>query len=141
MGLAADRNTPRRTGERFDLNVKGNVKIYAGALVCYDAGGFAVPGGVATTLKAAGRAEHQVDNTGGADGALTVGVHPGIYRWDNSGGGDVIAQANIGANCYVVDDHTVALTSATNTRSVCGVIRDVDALGVWVATGQPAYGI
>jgi len=137
--LTSDRNTVVRTGEMFARAVKGDVKIYAGALVCLDVNGFAVPGGVATTLKSDGRAEVDADNTLGADGAITVQIRPGIYRWDNSAGGDLIAQANIGAPAYVVDDHTVALTNGGATRSLCGVIRDVDAQGVWVATGNPSF--
>jgi hypothetical protein len=138
--LSADRNTARRTGEMFSRPVLGGVLIYAGALVCLDAAGYAQPGAVATTLAADGRAEFHVDNTTGANGAVNIEVHPGIFRWDNSAGGDLIAAANIGAVAYVVDDHTVALTSGGATRSVAGKIVDVDSVGVWVATGQ-VFGI
>jgi hypothetical protein len=137
--LSADRNTVRRSGDRFSRPVEAGAKIYAGALVCLNAAGNAVPGSVSTTLVAQGRANAQVDNTGGAAGALTVEVLPGIYRWDNSAAGDAIAQANIGANAYIVDDHTVALTSGGNTRSVAGQIVDVDANGVWVRIGQSPF--
>jgi hypothetical protein len=96
---------------------------------------------VATTLIADGRAHQQVDNTAGADGAVNCGVHPGIFRFDSAGGGDTITAAKIGLNCYVVDDHTVGLTSGGNTRSIAGKICDVDAQGVWVAIGLPVFGI
>ena len=43
-----------------------------------------------------------------------------------------IAAADIGNNCYVVDDQTVAKTNGTNSRSVAGKVHDVDAIGVWV---------
>jgi len=137
--LSADRNTVRRGGDRFSRPVEAGVKIYAGALVCLNAAGNAVPGSTSTTLKADGRAQFQVDNTAGIAGALTVESIPGLYRWDNSAAGDAITAANIGSNCYIVDDHTVALTSATNTRSVAGKIKDVDASGVWVAIGDAPY--
>jgi hypothetical protein len=139
--LTADRNTPRRSGEMFDRPVEAATKIFAGGLVCLNAAGNAVPGSVSTTLKAEGRAEYDADNTLGAAGALTVNVRPGIYRWDNSGGGDLIAQADVGNSCYIVDDHTVAKTSGGATRSICGVIRYVDAVGVYVQTGQPVFPI
>ena len=133
-GLAADRNTPRRTGEALARPVKAGVQIYAGALVCLDSAGRLVPGSASTTLVADGRSQDNV--LGGAtDGAVTGHVHPGIFRWDNSTSGDLIAAANIGANCYVVDDHTVALTNGGGTRSVAGKIVDVDSVGVWVSTG------
>jgi hypothetical protein len=133
--LSADRNTVRRDGDRNSRPVKGGDLIYAGALVCLDAAGRAVPGATSTTLTADGRANHRVDNTLGADGALNVDVQTGVFRWDNSAGADLIAAANIGAQAYVVDDHTVALTSGGGTRSVAGKIVDVDSVGVWVATG------
>ena len=50
----------------------------------------------------------------------------------NSAAADAITLADIGADCYIVDDQTVAKTSATNTRSVAGKVFDVDAEGVWV---------
>ncbi|HSI41771.1 MAG TPA: hypothetical protein VLA00_14605 [Xanthobacteraceae bacterium] len=130
--LTADRNTPARSGDIREVPVKAAAKIYAGALAMIDASGWAVPGATATTLKGAGRAEAQADNTGGADGAISVRIRTGIFRFANSAAGDLIARADIGANCYAVDDQTVAKTNGTNTRSVAGVIYDVDALGVWV---------
>ena len=33
---------------------------------------------------------------------------------------------------YLVDNQTVAKTNGTNTRSAAGVVRGVDAEGVWV---------
>ena len=46
--------------------------------------------------------------------------------------GDAIVLSDVGADCYGVDDTTVAKTDGTGTRSVAGVIRDVDAVGVWI---------
>ena len=45
---------------------------------------------------------------------------------------DLITTADIGADCYVVDDQTVAKTNGGGQRSVAGKIFDVDAQGVWV---------
>jgi len=130
--LSADRNTPNRSGEDFVRDVAAGVKIFAGAIVALNATGFATPGATSTTLKALGRAEEQVDNTGGADGAVTVKVRRGLFRFANSAAADEITAADIGNDCYIVDDQTVAKTSGTSTRSIAGKIRDVDALGVWV---------
>ena len=127
--------TASRTGQRLYRPVAAGVHIFAGSLVVMS-GGYASPGHAATGLIADGRAEFEADNTGGANGAISVEVYPGIYHWANSGAGpDLIAAANIGATCYVVDDQTVALTNDTNTLSAAGKIVDVDATGVWVATG------
>lgn len=132
MALTKDRNTPRRDGKQFNDPVAANAKIFAGSLVCLDASGNAVPGSTSTTLKARGLAQDQADNTGGAAGDLRIETRRGIFQFANSAAADQIARADIGAQCYIVDDQTVAKTSATNTRSVAGVIRDVDSAGVWV---------
>jgi len=130
--LTADRNTPTRSGDHRSFPVKSATKIYAGALVCIDSSGRAVPGTTATGLVAVGRAPSLVDNSAGADGDLRIEVERGIFRFDNSAAGDAIAVTDIGATVYVVDDHTVAKTSATSTRSAAGTVFDVDALGVWI---------
>ena len=132
MALTADRNTPYRDGDSIVLGVATLKKIYAGSLVALDANGYATPGATATTLKGLGRAEEQVDNSSGLDGALTVEIRRGIFRWANSSAADEIADDDIGKRCYIVDDQTVALTNGTNTRSVAGIIFDVDDDGVWV---------
>lgn len=132
--LSAERNTKERIGDVIGLPVKANTKCYLGGLAVIDAG-YAAPGRTATALVAAGRFEETVDNTGGAAGDKTALVKRGIYKFANSAAGDLIAQADVGADCYVVDDQTVAKTSATNTRSRAGKIVAVDNDGVWVQLG------
>lgn len=130
--LAADRDTVERDGNRLNLPVAAAKKLYAGALIARDGSGNATPGAVATTLLGVGRASETVDNSAGAAGDLKVEIEKGTFRFGNSTAGDLITRANIGADCYIVDDQTVALTSATSTRSIAGKIFDVDAIGVWV---------
>lgn len=133
--LSNARNTLSKDGlTRAGFPVGAGKKIYRGSLVVID-DGYAEPGNVDTGLLTVGMAEETVDNTAGAAGDLNVNVRPGVQRWGNSAGGDLIAQADVGKICYVVDDQTVALTSATNTRSIAGTIHAVDASGVWVFTG------
>lgn len=129
-----DRNTPYREGSTFRDPVAAATKIFAGSLVCLDASGNAVPGSTATTLTARGRAEEQIDNSAGAAGDLSINVRAGVFRYVNDGG-DAIDRADIGGNAYVVDDQTVAATDGTGTRSVAGVIVDLDSDGVWVRVG------
>jgi hypothetical protein len=93
--LSADRNTPVRANEDFEFDVAAGVKIYAGSLVALTATGFATPGATATTLKALGRAEEYVDNTGGAAGDVTVKVRRGLFRFVNLPA-DLIAAIDIG---------------------------------------------
>ncbi|WP_207779449.1 hypothetical protein [Zavarzinia aquatilis] len=131
MALTAPRSSVERSGDLREPPVAANTTIYQGALVCIAASGYAVPGSTATTLKAIGRAERTVVN-GATAGAERVQVKRGIFRFKNSTAGDAIALTDVGADCYVVDDETVAKTNGTNTRSVAGKIFDVDAQGVWV---------
>lgn len=133
--LTADRNTPLREGDLFNLPVATNIKIYGGALVMKNAAGFVTKGAVATGQICVGRAEDAVDNTGGADGAKTVTVRSGVFKWANSAAGDLITSAMVGVDCYIVDDQTVAATNGTSTRSVAGKIVGVEADGVWVRSG------
>lgn len=132
--LSAARNTPERAGEVIGFPCVASDIVYQGSLVAL-ASGYAAPGATATGLIAVGRAEETVDNSSGSAGALTVLVRRGIFRFGNSAAGDAIAQADVGADCYIVDDQTVAKTSGTNTRSVAGKIVAVDSQGVWVKIG------
>lgn len=132
MALTKDRNTLRRDGVQFNDPVAASTRIYAGSLMCLDASGNAVPGSTATTLTARGVAQEQVDNSAGIAGALRIESRRGVFPFANSASADEITRADIGANAYIVDDQTVAKTDGTATRSVAGVIRDVDSDGVWI---------
>lgn len=131
MALSAPRSTVERSGDTRQPPVAANTTVFQGGLTCVNAAGYAVPGAVATTLKAFGRAEETVTN-GATAGAATVRISAGIFRWKNSSAGDAIALSDVGATCYIVDDETVAKTDGTGTRSAAGKIWDVDAMGVWV---------
>lgn len=132
MALTADRATEQKDGELLSMPVKANVKIYAGAIIA-TSGGYAAPGSVSTSLLYVGMAIENVDNTGGADGAKRVLVKRGkAFKWSNSSSTDEITQADVMADCYIVDDETVAKTNGGNTRSKAGKIIAVDASGVWV---------
>ena len=132
MALSADRNTPRKNGDIRTIAVAAATTIYAGALVCINAAGNAVPGSAALNLTAMGRADAQADNSGGAAGDITVDVRRGIFSFANSAAADEIGPEDIGSTAYVVDDETVALTDGAGTRSAAGTIYDVDAQGVWI---------
>ncbi|MEK6744292.1 MAG: hypothetical protein AABZ15_11800 [Nitrospirota bacterium] len=130
--LTADRDTPRRAGQQVSLGVATTKKIYAGSLVMRSATGYATPGAIATGCIGVGRAAEYVDNTLGADGAVSVLIDKGVYRFKNSAAGEAIAVSEIGNLCYVVDDETVSKTDNGGTRSIAGRIHDVDSSGVWV---------
>jgi hypothetical protein len=131
--LTADRDTPSRTGLRFSYPAKGGVLFFVGAIAAVDsATGFATRGTASTTLKSAGIVQEQVDNTAGADGAVNVPTRRGIWRVANSAAADQLTLKDVGANAYIVDDQTVARTDGGGTRSVAGIVCDIDPAGVWV---------
>lgn len=131
VALTADRDTKQRSGAVFNRGVAASVQIYKGALVALNAAGYLVPGSAATTLKADGVAQETVKG-GASAGDVSCGVERGVFRFANSAAGDAITIADIGNDCFIVNDQTVAKTNGTNTRSVAGKIEDVDSQGVWV---------
>lgn len=129
--LVTDRNTPRRENRDVESHpVKGGVTIFAGSLVCLNVAGWAIPGATGVGLVAIGRAEHR--RSASVDGEVSVRVRRGTLQFANSAAGDAITRAEIGDQAFVVDDQTVAKTNGGGTRSPAGIIRDVDAQGVWV---------
>lgn len=136
--------------------VAASTKIYQGVMVALALTGAALGNALGAANAAGsqivlGRAEGPgdtglegtVDNTLGANGALSVRVKSGVFKWANGTGADVIAQSNVGSPCYASDDHTVNLTDGGGTRPFAGIIQQVDSDGVWVQqglfiTGAPA---
>lgn len=134
MSLTRDRNTPQQCGHSILHPVAANKKIYVGSLVVLNASGYAEPGSTASTLTAVGRAEDYVDNSLGANGALSILVTRGVFRFANTGA-DAVTRTEIGKSCYVVNDYSVAKTNGGNTRSIAGKVIDVTSEGVWVEIG------
>lgn len=115
---------------RRTVPVKAATKIYKGALVAIDSSGNAMPAGLLAggTVRPVGVAQHTSDNSAGAAGAVKVECAPGVFQFNNQGG-DLVTAADVGADCYIVDDNTVAKTSATNTRAVAGKVQSVESDG------------
>jgi hypothetical protein len=138
--LADNRNTPQLGSEAlpnlFSLGVAASTTIYAGSLVMV-VSGYAKPATATSALGVlvVGRADEKVDNASGSAGDKSVNVRTGVFRFGNSGSSDLIATANIGEDCYVVDDQTVALTDNTGARARAGTVVSVDDSGVWVLVG------
>ena len=128
--LTTDRNTPKKAGPETSGLLGASQAIFAGAILMRNASGHLIKGATATGSFGVGRADERLAST--TAGVTAQRYSPGTFRYGNSSAGDLIATANIGAACYIVDDQTVALTSATNTRSPAGIIDGVDTLGVWV---------
>tara|TARA_R110002020_G_scaffold10801_22_gene41103 strand:+ start:25804 stop:26217 length:414 start_codon:yes stop_codon:yes gene_type:complete len=135
MPLAKDRNTAEALGDVFEFGQAAATTLYAGALAMLNASGFVTPGAVATGQICAGRVQERSVNAGAA-GAVRAKVKRGNFWWKNSAAADLIAITEIGDDCFILDDETVAKTNGSNTRSVAGKVLAVDAnLGVLVRTG------
>lgn len=115
------------------LPVKGKTTIYQGSIVVIDADGYAIPGKKAASLKAAGRAEETIENTG-SDGDAVVRVKRGVFVFDNSGtAANKVGIADVLGPCYIEDDQTV--TKVATGASVAGLVVRVDDEGVAVEMG------
>lgn len=143
--LTAGRNTKqlgvvKAVLDDLDLPQAATKIIYEGALVCVNSAGYVEPATSATAKTCAGVAmlnpnTGSSDSTGFSNGDKRIRVRQGIFRFANSSSGDLIAQADVGKYCWMVDDQTVAKTSNSSARSKAGIIIDVDSSGVWVAVG------
>lgn len=128
-----DRNTNSRAGKLRAFPVAAATLIYAGVMVALNAAGLLVMGATSTTLKCVGIATRRADNSAGAASAISCETERGVFGpFANSSAGDLIALADVGSDCYMVDNQTVAKTSGSSTRSVAGQVHDVTADGVYV---------
>jgi len=125
--LTKDRNTAVRENVMIPYGVAAATIIYAGALVCINALGYAVPGSISTTLKSVGRAEETIDNSAGANGDETIVARKGTFKFANAGD---ITIAHLETDVYINDDQTVS--SVSTSKTVAGKCIEVEADGVWV---------
>ena len=137
--LTAARKTDSRVVEWAGITEEvgaDSTQFYKGGIVCLDqADGKVKKGSVDTGLVCLGRS--LVTLLTGTSNTKRIPAESGIFKWLNSAAGDAIAADDVGKDCFIVDDQTVALTDGTGTRSKAGVVYGVDSDGVWVATGFP----
>ena len=143
MALVGPKKTQRSTdGGILNVGVKATVQCFAGGLAVL-AAGLARPGragiGIDAAAQAADAATYRAVGIftetvlgGAADGLVKTDVQQGIFLFKNSAAGDLLTVADIGRRCFVVDDETVAKTSAVNTRCVAGAVHSVLPEGVLV---------
>lgn len=137
--LSTERDTKRYGAladpENLELPVAAATKIWQGSIVCDNGSGYMTKGAVSTALIAVGRAEETVDNLDGAAGDKRIKIKRGVFKLANSEGGEAITIAHRFGVCYLVDDQTVSNTSNGATRSIAGLVIDVESDGVWVMVG------
>ncbi len=120
-----------KEGFRAHLPVNGGSHIYGRTLVAQNAEGNLVPGSTASSGVAIGIAEHEADNSAGADGDKRCMVESDrVYGLLNGSGGDACSEATPqNSVVYMVDDHTVADNDSSGTRKAAGLFRGMEPDG------------
>jgi hypothetical protein len=109
--------------------VAATTKIPGGVLTARNTSGYAVNASDAASLTFAGISKNQADNTSGAAAALNVKTHrKGVFRLGKTG---TITAADIGKDCYVSDNQTIALTGTSHALK-CGKLAGLVDSDVWV---------
>jgi hypothetical protein len=132
LSLAADKKTEYREGVDIEIPVYQYVKIYAGAFVCVNAAGYAVPGDDASGYIFEGIAREHADNyPAGVSGAITVKVRRrGLFKMTFA---TAISIANVGDNVFLKTDETVDVTGNVTYNIFCGNIAEyIDTTHAWV---------
>ncbi|WP_292999583.1 hypothetical protein [Nevskia sp.] len=124
--LNAARRVFTRLGDLLIVTMANGAQGYRGGLAAIQPAGTAVAATATNTLNVVGWF------TADAAGGTQVEVSKEIVPFANSTAADLIAKADIGASCYVVDDQTVAKTNGGGARPRAGKVFDVDEYGVWV---------
>ena len=112
-------------GVHYSYSREAAATIYAGALAAQNADGKAVPASDAAGLVVLGRAET------GANAGFGVVIRKGTYLYNNGEGAEALTAADIGKECFVVDDNTVGKIGGTN-KVKAGIVLDVTENGVAV---------
>lgn len=128
---SGERNTQFREGVAFRHGLAAGVKINKGALAIL-VNGFLKPGAAVAGSVTVGIATESVSNVDGADNDASVSVKTGTVLLKNATLLDELMRTDIGKECYVLDDETVAKTDGGSTRAVAGRVRAVEQEGVWV---------
>ncbi len=131
LALAADKALEYTEGVEVGFPVDDGDKIYAGALTCVNADGYAVPGGDTAGLIFVGVSIEQVDNTLGLDGEKTVRVRRrGLIKMELA---TAITQANVGDNVFLAGDDKVDIAANVTNDIFCGIIAGyIDTTHAWV---------
>jgi hypothetical protein len=123
--LTSDRNTEYSLGDLLSIPVAMGSRIFAGALVCSNPDGYAVPAADTAGLTFQGVATAAADNRNGQDAAVRVVVRRrGRYRLDCASRLD---QSALSALVYAVDEHTVAAAGDVDNDVLVGLVDRVES--------------
>ena len=114
-------------------------QTYAGGLACFDTStGLVKKGAASNTLIPIGVYKEDKLVASGGSASIQFPQNQYFMWFANSASADLIAQAQVGSVCYIVDDQTVAKTSNSSARSQAGTVFAVDAKkGVLVKLALP----
>jgi len=124
----AERNTQEREGAVFNFPLAADTVISKGRMVMLNAGE-AVPASAIAAGVSVGIAQQTVEAVAGD---TSVNAKQGTFLMANSTGADEIVTADVGSECFVADDQTVAKTDNAGARPVAGLIKQVEGSVVWV---------
>lgn len=132
--LTADRQTRIKAGgsARSGIgDVAATAVIYYGSTIAKNAAGYIVAASDTAGLKVIGIAQQFVDNTNGADGAVTVLYTTGVVAElvNNAG---AIVQAGKHVRCYAADDNSVTSKAISLNKVVVGEVMKFTATAVFV---------
>ncbi len=127
MALSAKRALRPVKFESKDLPASA-ATYYQGGLVGWDTSvGRVIKGATSTTFLPIGTVVEDTVISSNGDLLSVKLFREATAIWMRNLVGDPVVAATRGGLCYVEDDDTVRLTDATNTKSVCGRVWDVDA--------------
>ena len=125
------KDVPYRDGIRIPMLVAAGVAIAVNQMVATNGAGFAVPAHDATAKLFFGRAEHDVENTQGVDGAVYIAVTRNRHFMLANDAAAPLTQADIGKPVAITGDGTVG--KATQGKLIAGTMMGLDGgTHVWV---------
>lgn len=137
--LIAEKAGSVREITRAKRPLAANVKVFKGGLAVCIVGvgatsrGYYKQGAAGEQAVVVGRYTETIDNTGGADGALSAEIHflreRHVFLCVNDAG-TAVAVADRESECGVLDDQTV--TQGVTGSARAGIVYDVTTEGVWV---------
>ena len=128
------KDVPYRDGIRIPMLVAAGVAIAVNQMVATNNAGFAVPAHDASARLFFGRAERDVDNTQGADGAVYIAVTRNRHFMFANDAADPLTQADIGKQVAITGDGMVG--KVTEGKLIAGTMMGLDGgTHVWVEVG------
>ena len=127
MGTSNERATVERQGRTFTHELGAGAEILRGTMVMLVAGK-AQAGAAAVGASCVGIAKATVAID---EGDLSVDADLGCFSMANSPT-DPLAGADVGSDCFIEDNDTIAKTDGAGTLSKAGRVREIDGNAVWV---------